>query len=85
MTSSRPGCPGSVVADVVARALAEDLGAAGDVTTLATVDAGLIASAELVTRQDGVVAGLPVGGLRLRDGRPGAGARRVRLVPTAPG
>ena len=55
-----PGLSRSVVADVVARALDEDLGAGGDVTTLATVDAGLIASAELVTRQDGVVAGLPV-------------------------
>jgi nicotinate-nucleotide pyrophosphorylase (carboxylating) len=48
------------LAEVVARALAEDLGDAGDVTTLATVDATVIATAELVARQDGVVAGLPV-------------------------
>jgi nicotinate-nucleotide pyrophosphorylase (carboxylating) len=46
--------------DVVERALAEDLGAAGDVTTLATVGADTLASADLVSRQDGVVAGLPV-------------------------
>lgn len=52
--------PGHVVADVVARALEEDLGAAGDVTTLATVPADAIARAELVSRQHGVVAGLPV-------------------------
>jgi len=47
-------------ADVVARALAEDLGAAGDVTTAATVPADATATARLVTRADGVVAGLPV-------------------------
>jgi len=46
--------------EVVARALAEDLGAAGDVTTTATIAASAIASADLVPRQDGVVAGLPV-------------------------
>jgi nicotinate-nucleotide pyrophosphorylase (carboxylating) len=47
-------------ADVVARALAEDLGAAGDVTTLATVPADAVSTANLVARADGVVAGLPV-------------------------
>jgi nicotinate-nucleotide pyrophosphorylase (carboxylating) len=47
-------------AEVVARALAEDLGDAGDVTTKATVDAGSLALADLVPRQDGVVAGLAV-------------------------
>jgi nicotinate-nucleotide pyrophosphorylase (carboxylating) len=47
-------------AEVVARALAEDLGDAGDVTTQATVDAGALALADLVPRQHGVVAGLPV-------------------------
>jgi nicotinate-nucleotide pyrophosphorylase (carboxylating) len=49
-----------VVEDVVARALDEDLGAAGDVTTTATIAAGALAAADLVARQDGVVAGLPV-------------------------
>ncbi|HEU5008382.1 MAG TPA: carboxylating nicotinate-nucleotide diphosphorylase [Jatrophihabitantaceae bacterium] len=55
-----PGLPRHVVAGVVDRALAEDLGAAGDVTTTATIAASAIASADLVPRQDGVVAGLPV-------------------------
>jgi nicotinate-nucleotide pyrophosphorylase (carboxylating) len=50
----------SVVDEAVARALAEDLGDAGDVTTAATVDVGTLATAELVSRHDGVVAGLPV-------------------------
>jgi nicotinate-nucleotide pyrophosphorylase (carboxylating) len=46
--------------DVVRRALAEDLGAAGDVTTLATVPAQARATGRLVARQPGVVAGLEV-------------------------
>jgi nicotinate-nucleotide pyrophosphorylase (carboxylating) len=45
---------------VVDRALDEDLGAAGDVTTAATVPSGLLGSADLVPRADGVVAGLPI-------------------------
>lgn len=49
-----------IVAEVVQRALEEDLGAAGDVTTLATVPATLVAAADLVTRRDGVLAGLDV-------------------------
>ncbi|MCU1656044.1 MAG: Nicotinate-nucleotide pyrophosphorylase [Pseudonocardiales bacterium] len=55
-----PGLARRVVEDVVARALDEDLGAAGDVTTTATIAAGAMAAADLVPRQDGVVAGLPV-------------------------
>jgi nicotinate-nucleotide pyrophosphorylase (carboxylating) len=45
---------------VVDRALDEDLGAAGDVTTTATVPSGLLGSADLVPRAEGVVAGLPI-------------------------
>src|SRR6476661_8587089 len=48
------------VDELVARALAEDLGEAGDVTTRATVAATQLAAAEFVARQDGVVAGLAV-------------------------
>ncbi|TAM80752.1 MAG: carboxylating nicotinate-nucleotide diphosphorylase [Jatrophihabitans sp.] len=47
-------------ADLVRRALDEDLGAAGDVTTLATIPATLLGAADLVPRQEGVIAGLPV-------------------------
>ncbi len=46
--------------DVIRRALDEDLGVLGDVTTLATVAATAVAAADLVARQDGVVAGLSV-------------------------
>ncbi|MEO8887836.1 MAG: carboxylating nicotinate-nucleotide diphosphorylase [Jatrophihabitantaceae bacterium] len=55
-----PGLSRAAVADVITRALDEDLGAAGDVTTTATIAATAVASADLVPRQDGVVAGLPV-------------------------
>lgn len=48
-----------LVAEAVRRALDEDLGPAGDVTTSATVDPGTLASARFVSRQHGVVAGLP--------------------------
>lgn len=45
---------------VVAVALEEDLGEAGDVTTLATIPAEATAHAALVTREPGVMAGLEV-------------------------
>lgn len=47
-------------ADVVQRALEEDIGAAGDITTLAAIPATLLGAADLVARQDGVVAGLEI-------------------------
>ena len=47
-------------AEIVRVALAEDLGPAGDVTTLATVDAAATGRARVVSREDGVVAGLPL-------------------------
>jgi nicotinate-nucleotide pyrophosphorylase (carboxylating) len=55
-----PGLHEQVIANAVGRALSEDLGADGDVTTLATVDPDAVATARFVSRQHGVVAGLPV-------------------------
>jgi nicotinate-nucleotide pyrophosphorylase (carboxylating) len=46
--------------ETIRRALAEDLGEAGDVTTRAVVPDDARMEAEVVARQDGVVAGLPV-------------------------
>jgi nicotinate-nucleotide pyrophosphorylase (carboxylating) len=60
VTELVPGLSQQVVDDVIARALAEDIGAAGDVTTTATIAASASASAELVSRKPGVIAGLPV-------------------------
>ena len=50
--------PSSFVSEAVSRALAEDLGLAGDITTAATVDPETRASARLGARKPGVVAGL---------------------------
>src|SRR5437773_11747876 len=58
-------CPGAFLSpleidDAVARALAEDLGRAGDVTSVATVPEGTPARAVVVARQAGVISGLPL-------------------------
>ncbi|HKC28691.1 MAG TPA: carboxylating nicotinate-nucleotide diphosphorylase [Jatrophihabitans sp.] len=57
----------AVVLDAVRRALAEDLGPAGDVTTAATVPADVVATARVISRQAGVVAGLPVAAATLAE------------------
>ncbi len=46
--------------DAVKRALDEDLGRAGDVTSIATIPPDVHAHAVLVARQAGVIAGLPL-------------------------
>lgn len=45
--------------ELIRRALAEDIGR-GDVTTEATIPSGAVATARIVARQGGVIAGLPV-------------------------
>jgi nicotinate-nucleotide pyrophosphorylase (carboxylating) len=52
----------SQYADVVQRALEEDISAAGDVTTLATIPATLLGAADVVPRQRGILAGLEIAG-----------------------
>ena len=52
--------PRAAWTDLLDRALAEDLGRAGDLTSQATVDDGASARARLVARAPGVVAGLPL-------------------------
>jgi len=49
--------PDSVVAEVVAAALAEDIGLLGDLTTVACIREDQTASALFVAREEGVVAG----------------------------
>jgi len=49
--------PRSVVSDIVARALAEDVGT-GDITTLAIVGEDARCRAEVIAKGDGVIAGL---------------------------
>lgn len=55
-----PPLPAHLVTTAVNAALAEDLGLAGDITTNATVDPEAIADAVIASRQDGIVAGLPL-------------------------
>ena len=53
MTDLPPG-----IDDLIRRALAEDLGAAGDLTSIAVVPAAQRAMGDIVMRQNGRVAGL---------------------------
>ncbi len=58
--------PDVVIEPIVRMALAEDLGRAGDVTTLATVDTDLEVQWVLRARSPGVLAGLDAAALTLR-------------------
>lgn len=51
------------VRGIVELALAEDLGAVGDITTDAVVDATVEVKARLIAKRDGVICGLPVAAL----------------------
>jgi len=53
--------------DVVTRALAEDLGRAGDVTSTATIPEDATAHAIVVARKAGVIAGLPLVAAAFRE------------------
>ncbi len=59
MTNLTPP-PEHIIEDAVVRALREDLGLAGDITSAATIPADQVSEARLVARQAGVIAGLPV-------------------------
>ena len=50
--------PHNLVSEAVARALAEDLGLAGDITSQACIPAAMRASLAMVSRKPGVIAGL---------------------------
>jgi len=56
------GLDAAMVADLVDRALAEDLADGPDVTTAATVAAGHSGLVEAIPREAGILAGLPVAG-----------------------
>ena len=46
--------------EAVIRALSEDLGRAGDVTSIATIPESTVAHAVVVARKPGVISGLPL-------------------------
>lgn len=58
MPEAKLSLPPDLVEQAVATALAEDLGTAGDITTDAIVPADTHGEAEIVVRQQGVIAGL---------------------------
>ncbi|WP_185983069.1 carboxylating nicotinate-nucleotide diphosphorylase [Aureimonas mangrovi] len=62
-----PELPAPLVADLVRAALLEDLGRAGDITSMATIAPGRIARATLAARREGVLAGLPLAGEAFRQ------------------
>src|SRR5262249_23293580 len=49
-----------VIEDAITRALVEDLGRAGDITSTATIPQGTQGRAWVVARTDGVISGLPL-------------------------
>ncbi len=60
-----------VIQEAVKRALEEDLGRAGDVTSSATLPEGIAAKAKLVARKAGTIAGLPCAARAFRSLAPG--------------
>jgi nicotinate-nucleotide pyrophosphorylase (carboxylating) len=67
MTTTSLLCPDAFLSPLeieaaVTRALAEDLGRAGDVTSTATIPEQLVARAVVVARKAGVISGLPLVG-----------------------
>ncbi len=58
ITPLRPELPALMVEEQVRLALLEDLGRAGDITTYATIAPHMVATAEMTSREEGVIAGL---------------------------
>ena len=52
--------PDLLIAPIVRAALAEDLGRAGDVTSIATIPPGTASRTVLAARKAGTIAGLPL-------------------------
>lgn len=66
MDALPPTLPRLMVEDAVRAALLEDLGRAGDITTNATIAPDATATAELASREDGVISGLGLAGTAFR-------------------
>lgn len=58
--SYQPELPSVMVDDAVRAALQEDLGRAGDITTLATIAPDAMADVVIASREDGVLSGMPL-------------------------
>jgi len=66
-----PDLPEFVVADFVRAALMEDLGRAGDITSMATIPEGATAKAVIAARKPGTLAGLPLAACAFAEIGPG--------------
>ena len=64
------------IEDAVTRALAEDLGRAGDVTSIATIPPGTPSRTVMVARKAGTIAGLPLAAACFRKLAP-----EIKIVP----
>ena len=67
MVRDLPPLPRSLIDDAVRAALREDLGAAGDITSAATIPATASATATFGARKAGVLAGLPLAEAAFRE------------------
>ena len=65
--SDLPRLPDLLIAEAVRAALVEDLGRAGDITSAATIPAEAVATADLVARKPGVLAGLDMAAAAFRE------------------
>src|SRR5438105_15876400 len=65
------------IEDAVTRALAEDLGRAGDVTSIATIPPGTPSRTVMVARKAGTIAGVPLGAACFRKRAPESEIGRV--------
>lgn len=65
-TTYLPELPALMIEDQVRAALIEDLGRAGDLTTNATIGPDMQASAEINSREKGIIAGLPLAAAAFR-------------------
>lgn len=71
--ASAHALPTLLIDDAVSRALAEDLGRAGDITTQATIPDSALATATLVARASGVICGLDIARAAFRQIEPNIG------------
>jgi nicotinate-nucleotide pyrophosphorylase (carboxylating) len=67
MMKMLPALPPPLVAEAVKRALAEDLGRAGDITSAATIPADATAAGLIATREAGAIAGLALAEAAFRE------------------
>ena len=77
MTQAVPALPPPLVEDAVGRALVEDLGRAGDITSAATIPADATATAVIAARRPGILAGIDLAAAAFRQMHPAIGFEPV--------